>query len=164
MKIWTRILAALSFLALNAWSADIGQPAFDFTLADLKQENVQLAGLKGKVVYLDFWASWCAPCRQTFPWMNDMHAKYGKEGLAIVAVNLDQRKQDMDKFLAKFPAEFTVVLDTQRKVGKLYGIDALPMSFLIDREGVVRARYRGAGEGHAQTAEAGIKSALETKQ
>jgi cytochrome c biogenesis protein CcmG, thiol:disulfide interchange protein DsbE len=164
MRTWTYMLAALSFLAAQAWSADIGKPAPDFTLPDLQQQNVQLAGLKGKVVYLDFWASWCGPCRKTFPWMNEMHAKYGKQGLAIVAVNLDQRKQDMDKFLAKFPAEFTIVLDAKRDVGRLYQINALPMSFLIDREGVVRAQLLGAGDGHSETAEADIKRVLEIEQ
>jgi cytochrome c biogenesis protein CcmG, thiol:disulfide interchange protein DsbE len=164
MKLSVPLVLAFLFFAPQTWSAEVGKPAPDFTLADSKQENLHLDGLKGKVVYLDFWASWCGPCRETFPWMNQMHAKYAKEGLAIVAVNLDQRKEEMDRFLAKFPAEFTVVLDTQRKVGRLYGINALPMSFLIDREGVVRAHYLGAGKDHAQTAEAGIKSALETKQ
>ena len=72
---------------------------------------LNLDALKGKVVYIDFWASWCGPCRQSFPWMKDMQARYGKDGLAIIAINVDQEKAKADAFLSEFQPDFKVLFD-----------------------------------------------------
>ena len=147
---------------LSAWSAEVGQAAPDFALSSRNQDNVRLSDFKDKVVYLDFWASWCAPCRKTFPWMNELQTKYGKDGLEIVAVNLDQKKRDADAFLAKVPANFKILLDPGRGVGRLYNLKGVPMSFLIDRQGIVRSIHLGVADDHWQAVETEITHALKT--
>ncbi|MEO6024090.1 MAG: TlpA disulfide reductase family protein, partial [Burkholderiales bacterium] len=114
-----------------------------------------------KVVYLDFWASWCGPCRETFPWMNQMQAKYGKDGFEIVAVNIDKKRPDADKFLAQIPAEFTVVFDTKLSVARSYALKGAPTSFLIDRAGNVVSTHLGFQKDRAAELEAHIVKTLE---
>ena len=157
------ILFAL--FALNeARAVDLGKPAPDFDLLNIKQESVKLSAYQGKVVYLDFWASWCGPCRQTFPWMNQMQAKYGKEGFEIVAVNIDKKRPDADKFLAQMGAEFTVVFDTKLNVARSYELKAAPTAFLIDREGNLVSTHLGFQADRAAELEASIVKLLGTSK
>ncbi|MEK6249693.1 MAG: TlpA family protein disulfide reductase, partial [Planctomycetales bacterium] len=79
-------------------------------------DTLNLSEYRGKVVVLDFWASWCVPCRRSFPWMNEMQQKYGDDGLVIVAVNLDNQSSDAQKFLQQYPAEFTISYDHDRQL------------------------------------------------
>lgn len=106
-------------------------------------EPLDLASLRGKVVYLDFWASWCKPCRESFPWMNSVHAAYAKQGVVVVAVNVDQERALADAFLKAYPAEFQVVYDPAGSLAEHYGVTGMPSSFLIDRRGAVRYRHVG---------------------
>ena len=99
--------------------------------------------LQGKVVLVDFWASWCAPCLQSFPWMNNLHARHAGDGLVIVAVNLDQDRALADAFLNRVPAQFRVEYDPSGSLAKSFGVEAMPTSFLIGRDGKVRARHAG---------------------
>ena len=153
-------LLVLTLLSPCARAAEIDAAAPDFVLPTLKQERVQLGALKGKVVYLDFWASWCGPCRKTFPWMNQMQNKYAKDGLQIVAVNLDESRTQAEEFLAKIPPEFQILLDPQRKISKLYRIKGVPMSFVIDRKGVLRAVHLGTAPEHFVEVEAQLQQLL----
>ncbi len=105
-----------------------------------------LQSLEGKVVLVDFWASWCGPCLQSFPWMNGLHAKHADEGLVIVAVNLDQDPSLADAFLKKVPAQFRVEYDREGALARQFGVEAMPTSFLIGRDGRVRARHAGFRE------------------
>ena len=102
-----------------------------------------LDSLQGKVVLVDFWASWCGPCLQSFPWMNDLHARHGGDGLVIVAVNLDQDRALADAFMQKIPPKFRVEYDAQGTLAQQFGVEAMPTSFLIDRNGQVRVRHAG---------------------
>lgn len=102
-----------------------------------------LESLHGKVVLVDFWASWCGPCLQSFPWMNGLHAKHADDGLVILAVNLDQDRAQADAFLKKLPPQFRVEYDANGTLAKSFGVEAMPTSFLIDRDGQVRARHAG---------------------
>lgn len=90
---------------------------------------------KGKVVYLDFWASWCGPCKLSFPWMEEMHQKYKEKGLVIVAVNLDSDKKDADKFLKPFKTNFILEFDPDGKSAERFKVEAMPTSVLFDRNG-----------------------------
>ena len=99
--------------------------------------------LQGKVVLVDFWASWCGPCLQSFPWMNGLHAEHADDGLVIVAVNLDQDRALAEAFLKKVPAQFRVEYDQEGKLARQFGVEAMPTSFLIGRDGTVRARHAG---------------------
>lgn len=155
------ILLAFALFVLPAHGVDLGKPAPDFDLQNLKLEAVKLSGYQGKVVYLDFWASWCGPCRETFPWMNEMQAKYGKDGFEIVAVNIDKKRPDADKFLAQIPAEFTVVFDTKLSVARSYALKGAPTSFLIDRAGNVVSTHLGFQKDRAAELEAHIAKTLE---
>ena len=99
--------------------------------------------LPGRVIYLDFWASWCAPCRQSFPWMEAMKKTYEGQGLEIVAVNLDGDRADADKFLKLFHPTFSVRFDPAGGLAEFYKVQGMPSSVLIDRHGVVRFTHVG---------------------
>jgi cytochrome c biogenesis protein CcmG, thiol:disulfide interchange protein DsbE len=132
------------FLAWTAavGAAETGRPAPDFALPDAAGKTVRLSDYRGKQpVYLDFWASWCVPCRQSFPWMNELSSRY--PNLKIVAVNLDERREDADKFLAAVPARFALAFDPKGGVARIYDLKGMPTSFLIDRQGVLRREHRG---------------------
>ena len=104
---------------------------------------VDLAEFRGSVVYLDFWASWCAPCRQSFPWMQTMQDAYGAEGLRVVAVNVDQYRADAEQFLAKFNPKFDVRFDPQGEVAARFKIQGMPTGVIIDRHGALRYTHIG---------------------
>lgn len=100
-----------------------------------QNKTVDLSKYKGKVVYLDFWASWCGPCKRSFPWMNKLQEQYGSDGFEIVAISLDASREDAEEFLARIPANFSVAFDEKGKSAESYKIKAMPSSFLIDRQG-----------------------------
>lgn len=134
-------------------------PAPAFSLPGL-QGDVSLASLRGKTVLVDFWASWCGPCRQSFPWMNDMQHRYGAKGLAIVAVNLDKDRESANTFLSELPATFTVVFDPAGATAERYHVKALPTTFLVSPDGRVLATHTGFDAKRAPEFEARIAEAL----
>uniref|UniRef100_UPI000198F7C9 Putative Thiol:disulfide interchange protein DsbE n=1 Tax=Chlorobaculum tepidum (strain ATCC 49652 / DSM 12025 / NBRC 103806 / TLS) TaxID=194439 RepID=UPI000198F7C9 len=140
-------------------SLDKGDKAPDFALPG-KTGVVKLSDKTGSVVYLDFWASWCGPCRQSFPWMNQMQAKYKAKGFQVVAVNLDAKTGDAMKFLAQVPAEFTVAFDPKGQTPRLYGVKGMPTSFLIDRNGKVLLQHVGFRPADKEALEQQILAAL----
>ena len=105
--------------------------------------TVNLAAYRGRAVYLDFWASWCVPCRKSFPWMNEMKERYARKGLSIIAINLDDSQEAAKDFLSKVPAQFTIVYDPQGKVAEAYNLKVMPSSFLIDRHGRIISQHAG---------------------
>lgn len=135
-----RGFATFALLAATALAQAASVP--DFSLAS-DHGPVRLADLRGKTVYLDFWASWCSPCRSSFPWMNAMQARYADKGLVIVAVNLDKDKALAQTFLAQMPAKFTVAYDPEGAVAKQFQVKGMPSSFVIDRDGEVQATHVG---------------------
>jgi len=155
------LAAAGAALFVGVVSAqEVGKPAPAFDLPAAGAPNVRLADLKGRVVYVDFWASWCAPCKQSFPWMNDMQAKYGPKGLTVVGINVDKKREDADKFLAGTPAKFTVGYDASGKVAELYQPKGMPTSYLIDANGVVRAVHVGFRDKDKEELEREVAAAL----
>ena len=119
-----------------------------------------LAPVSGKVVWVDFWASWCVPCRRSFPWMNAMHRKYGPEGLQIIAVNLDKERAPADGFLAEVPAEFSLRFDPAGTLAEKFGVQAMPSSYLLAADGTVLASHFGFRTADAPAYERAIQEAL----
>jgi thiol-disulfide isomerase/thioredoxin len=119
-----------------------------------------LQPIEGRVVWVDFWASWCVPCRRSFPWMNTMHRKYGPQGLQIIAVNLDKDRALAERFLAETPAEFAVRLDPGAALAKEFGVQAMPSSFLIDADGNVLTSHTGFRTEDSAEYESAIQAAL----
>ena len=112
-------------------------------LAAFKLEGKVPDNTKGKVVLVDFWASWCEPCKQSFPVMQELHTRYADRGLVIIAVNVDENRPDMEAFLKKNAATFVVLRDAKQKLVEKTGIATMPSSFLLDREGKVRFTHTG---------------------
>jgi len=101
------------------------------------------AQYQGKVVVLDFWASWCVPCRRSFPWMNSMQEKYDDDGLVFVGVNMDADPADAAGFLQDYPAIFEIVYDPNGELGREYDVIAMPSSYIFDRHGELITRHLG---------------------
>jgi thiol-disulfide isomerase/thioredoxin len=164
---WRRTVAAALFAAggigaLPAFAVEVGQPAPDVELPAAVAAAPKLSALKGKLVYVDFWASWCGPCRQSFPWMNEMQAKYGAKGLQIVAINLDAKRADADAFLAQLPARFGLAFDAAGASAKRFGVKGMPTSVLIGRNGEVLMVHQGFRDDERQALEAKLAAALAT--
>jgi thiol-disulfide isomerase/thioredoxin len=112
---------------------------------DLTQFGLEgsLPDIKGKVVLVDFFASWCGPCKESFPAMDALQKKYGSRGLVIIAVNLDKKREDMEAFVKAHPAGITIVRDASNKLVGEVKIPTMPSSFILDKQGRVHAAHRG---------------------
>ncbi len=108
--------------------------------------SVNLADFHGKVVYLDFWASWCAPCRASFPFMNSLHQEFNQQGIAVVGISLDTTKKDALNFLAKTPANFTVAIDPKGVCPQEFGVQGMPSSYILGVNGEVLYTHNGFKE------------------
>jgi len=97
----------------------------------------------GEVVYLDFWASWCGPCRKSFPWMNKIAAEYKQQGFSVISVNLDANRDLATQFLVESPASFAVIYDPKGAIAKHFKIQGMPSSMLIGRDGKIKSRHTG---------------------
>lgn len=102
-----------------------------------------LDALRGKVVFVDFWASWCSPCHDSFPWMQAMHQKYAQDGLIIIAINVDQDPREAARFLARYPHPFLIEFDPEGRLAQRFAVQGMPSSYLIDRQGRQRYRHQG---------------------
>lgn len=152
-RIFQFILGALFVLMMQpVFAIEAGAPAPACALPVLKSDDVVgLESFKGKVVYLDFWASWCGPCAKSFPFMNALHQELSAKGLAVVAVNLDENPEDARAFLQTHPAGFTLAADTDEQCARQFDVKAMPSSYLIDRAGVIREVALGFRDGEAET-------------
>jgi len=127
-------------------AVQVGDPAPGVDLPVLSAadpDRASLSALRGKVVYLDFWASWCGPCRISFPQLDALHDELGGRGFEVLAVGVDASEADARAFLAELPVSYPVVLDSEGSAPARYGILGMPTGYLIDREGVVRLVHQG---------------------
>jgi thiol-disulfide isomerase/thioredoxin len=115
---------------------------------------------KGKVVLLDFWASWCAPCRKSFPWMNALQKKYGERGLIVIGVNLDSDQKLAAEFLQAVPAQFRIEYDPKGNLATGLDVSAMPTSFLLDRSGKIVKQHAGFREAQLAAREQEIEQVL----
>lgn len=115
----------------------------EFQVEDLNGRTISLASLEGKVVIIDFWATWCPPCRLEIPVLNDLQARYGKRGLEIIAISLDETVDEIRAFMKQTPLNYTVVHGDEAIMARFGGIVALPTTFFLDRRGSVRQQHVG---------------------
>jgi thiol-disulfide isomerase/thioredoxin len=158
------VLACAAGFALAATSICPAAPATPaaaprFVLPGRAAAPVALDSLRAKVVLVDFWASWCVPCRKSFPWMASLHDRYGAKGLSIVAINLDKERPDAESFLAKYPAPFTVAFDPAGKTAEAYGVRGMPTTVLVGPDGTILARHLGFDPRHTKELESLIEEA-----
>jgi len=152
--------AFASVFSLHSAAVDVGAAAPDISLPTLsgKFESSQA---RGKVLYVDFWASWCVPCRQSFPWMNDMQAKYAARGLQVVAINVDAKRADADRFLAQVESKVSIAFDANGDTPKRFGVKGMPSSYLIDGDGRLIKAHSGFRDSDKTALEAAIVAALD---
>lgn len=141
-----RWLIALSFALLT--STATAADAFD------------LQRYRGKVVLLDFWASWCAPCRHSVPWLNELQVKYADQGLVIIGVNVDRERAAADRFLAEAPARFQIVYDPAGALAQQYKVPGMPSSYVFDAEGRLVATHIGFRNSQREEREAELRKHL----
>ena len=150
----TRIVKALAFVALCGAVSLAGASsslAPEFSLPGKAGDAVSLGKLKGQVVMVNFWASWCGPCRTEMPLLDQIYKKYNAAGFTMLGVNVDSDSTDAEKFLSQVPVSFPVVFDKENKVSKLYAVNAMPTTVFIDRHGNVRTLHRGYKAGDEST-------------
>ena len=156
---WVLSVAILA-LSPPALALQPGDPAPAFELPGDKG-RLKLAELGGKLVLLDFWASWCIPCRQSFPWLGQMQSRYGDKGLQVVAINVDEKRDDALAFLKRYPAAFPVVYDGAGNSARAYAVKAMPSSVLIGRDGKVAFVHTGFRDADKSGLESQIRRHLE---
>lgn len=131
----------------------------DFRLATRTGE-VTSASFHNKVLYVDFWASWCKPCKQSFPFLNTLQKRYQQQGLVVLAINLDKDPALANEFLQHIPAHFTVAFDQQGTTAQQFHVQGMPSSYLVDRKGHIRARHIGFREDDKSKLEQAVASLL----
>ena len=157
----TAALAGALLLSLPA-AADLqkGSPAPAFTLQARSGSPFSLSQLKGQVVLLNFWASWCGPCRQEMPLLEGLYKKYHPQGVTLVGISVDDEPQAANAALAKTPVSFPIVYDPESKVSTLYQVTSMPSTVIIDRNGTVRLLHRGYAPGDEKAYEESLRAVL----
>jgi thiol-disulfide isomerase/thioredoxin len=147
-------------LASSAQAIEVGAAAPAFNLSGGAIGRVTLEQFHGKTVWIDLWASWCGPCKQSFPWLNAMQDKYGALGLQVLAINLDAKAADAQNFLADHPARFALAFDPSGATPRSFQIKGMPTGVLIGADGRVLAIHNGFRESEKAELEQQIRNAL----
>jgi peroxiredoxin len=161
-----RLLRATLALALAAFGAVSAAPlapttqAPDFTLRTLDGQNMRLGEQRGRVVLVNFWATWCGPCRQEMPHLNKLYDKYKSSGFVLLGVNVDDDVQQAAGVASKLGVKFPVLPDSDKRVSRQYDLSAMPSTVLIDRDGKVRYLHRGYQSGYETTYDKQIRELL----
>ena len=137
------LVLLIATLGVSSHAVGIRQQAPDFTLKSLEGSNLRLEEYRGQVVLINFWASWCGPCRQEMPLLDRLHHRYEDAGFAVLGVNVEGDVTPAQKVVDKTKVTFPVLIDEQQKVSELYSLEAMPSTVVIDRDGVVRYIHRG---------------------
>ena len=150
-------------LTTTAAALDVGEAAPAFALPSRDGTTVSLAEHAGSVVLVDFWASWCGPCLQSMPFLDQLQKKLGPDGFVVLGVNLDEVREEADRFLAAHPVDFRIVFDPESRVPPAYGMRAMPSSYVVGRDGKVRAVHLGFRRDDAAKIEAEVRDALKER-
>jgi len=147
-----RLFAGLIFCALASLSlaaSDLaGQPAPDFALKSASGENLRLSEYRGDVVMINFWATWCGPCRQEMPLLDELYVRYQRVGFNLLGINIDDDTGRAMKMIDELGVTFPVLFDSRKEVSKLYDVAAMPVTLLVDREGRIRYVHHGYKAGY----------------
>ncbi|MEN8179359.1 MAG: TlpA disulfide reductase family protein [Pseudomonadota bacterium] len=141
-------------------AAALQDPAPDFTLKSLSGENLKLSELRGEVVMVNFWASWCGPCRQEMPLLDQLYKRYQPMGFTILGVNVEEDAGVAKKVLQELPVSFPILFDQTNKISELYQVSAMPSTFLVDRDGKLRYLHKGYQPGYEEQYQAQIRELI----
>jgi len=153
MKIKNFVLGLLItvFAATSLASSKLeGQAAPDFALKSSSGENLRLSEYRGDVVMINFWATWCGPCRQEMPLLDELYERYERVGFNLLGVNIDDDSRRAMQMIEELGVDFPVLFDARKEVSKLYDVDAMPVTVLVDREGTVRYVHQGYKPGYEE--------------
>lgn len=150
-----RLPGCLALLLFAVWLASLARPAYaaDAPVLDLH-------AYRGRVVVVDFWASWCKPCRQSIPWLNALKRRYAGQGLVIIGVNVDADRAEAERFRREVPIEFDVIYDSDGALATHFGVEAMPSSFVFDRSGQLAHRLLGFREARRDEHESRLRTLL----
>jgi thiol-disulfide isomerase/thioredoxin len=157
-KFIAKLLLSTAVVSLGFSSTMVAADSAVETSVKVAPTFAELESLKGKPVLVDFWASWCGPCRESFPWMDEIKKKYPE--LEIIAINLDEERVDADEFLLEMPTELNIVFDPEGELAEKYRVDAMPSSYLIDANGNIVVEHTGFFADKTTEYEASIKQLL----
>ncbi|MFA7553034.1 MAG: TlpA disulfide reductase family protein [Spongiibacteraceae bacterium] len=148
------LLASISQFSLAADTTP------DFTLKSNQGNNQRLSEYQGQVVLINFWASWCGPCRQEMPLLEEIQQKYAKLGVTVLGINVDKDPSKADKILRETQVSFPILYDSEGEVSKLFKVKAMPTTFILDREGTIRFSHMGFKPGYEDQYAANIKTLI----
>jgi len=154
------LILTIALLIFSTNSVFAGQTAPNLTLKKLDNTSFQISDLKGEVVYVDFWATWCPPCRKSFPWMEEMHQRYKDLGFQVVAISLDNKRGVIDQFLKTMDTSFTIAHDPGGESATAFKVKGMPSSYLIDRRGNIHKAHMGFNDRDKATLESEIKNLI----
>ncbi len=153
----------ISMFASSSFATSLGENSPDCVLTSLNNTPVHFHEYTGKVLYVDFWASWCGSCMQSFPFLNQLTHEFGDKGLHIVGVNLDEKVDDALAFLGHHPSQFTIANHGGESCAKSFDVQAMPTSYLIDKHGVIRHIHQGFRDGEMEELKIQIAQLLAEK-
>ena len=157
--------AALLAVAQAAFALEAGDRLPDLTLPSLKDPSpVTLASMKGRVTYVDFWASWCVPCRESMPFLDTLYKRHRDAGFAVLGINKDMTSADAERFLRRVNVSFPLAADAKDAAARAFDVKAMPSGYLVDRKGVVRKVHRGFTAETGAALERDIESLLKEPQ
>lgn len=154
------VIGLLANVSAQAKAPAIGAVAPDFTLHSSFGKNLKLSEYRGQVVMINFWATWCAPCRQELPQLNRLHERYRRDGFVLLGVSVDDNPKAAQDMASRLGVRFPVLFDAGKQVSGRYDIDAMPSTLLIDRGGAVRYLHRGYRSGVEQEYDARVRELL----
>ncbi len=151
MKLKNAMVALLLsvFAATSLASSKLeGQTAPDFALKSSTGENMRLSEYRGDVVMINFWATWCGPCRQEMPLLDELYQRYSRVGFNLLGVNIDDDSRRAMQMIEELGVDFPVLFDATKRVSEMYDVDAMPVTVIVDREGTVRYVHQGYKPGY----------------
>ena len=154
------LLLSSMLITSTATAKDIIGPAPDFTLKSLGGENLKLSEFRGDVILINFWASWCGPCRQEMPLLDALYQRYNPIGFTILGINVENDSEQAMKLLKEMPVSFPILFDTQNTVSKLYNLVGMPSTMIVDRDGNIRYQHFAYLPGYEKKYEEQIKELI----